>query len=58
MLTTLNSMIHYLYYVISAFLGLLLLRNLFFRKTRKSMIYDIVYAYTLIPFLLRVLHIK
>lgn len=58
MLTALNSMIHYLYYVISAFLGLLLLRNLFFRKTRKSMIYDIVYAYTLIPFLLRVLHIK
>lgn len=58
MLTNLNSMIHYLYYVISAFLGLLLLRNLFFRKTRKSMIYDIVYAYTLIPFLLRVLHIK
>jgi len=51
-------MIHYLYYILSAFLGFLLLRNLFFRKTRKSMIYDIVYAYTLIPFLLRVLHIK
>lgn len=58
MLTGLNTVIHHIYYLIAAFLGLLLLRGLFFRKTRRSIIYDIVYAYTLIPFLLRVLHIK
>ena len=31
---------------------------MFSRKTRRSIVYDIVYAYTLIPFLLRALHIK
>ncbi|EFC90646.1 MULTISPECIES: hypothetical protein [Dethiosulfovibrio] len=58
MTTVLNQVIHQIYYVIVAFFGLLLLRNLFFRKTRTSLIYDVVYAYTLIPFVLRVLHIK
>ena len=38
--------------------GLVLLRGLFFRKTRRSIVYDIVYAYTLIPFILRALRIK
>jgi hypothetical protein len=32
--------------------------RLFFRNTRKTIVYDIVYAYTIIPFLLRALHIK
>ncbi len=58
MIPFLNQIIHQLYYVIAAFFGFLLLRNLFFRKTRTGLIYDIVYAYTLIPFVLRVLHIK
>nr|WP_321500452.1 hypothetical protein [uncultured Dethiosulfovibrio sp.] len=58
MLPFLNSVIHHIYYVIVAFFGFLLLRNLFLRKTRTSLIYDVVYAYTLIPFLLRVLKIK
>ncbi len=58
MLPFLNSVIHHIYYVIVAFFGFLLLRNLFFRKTRTSLIYDVVYAYTLIPFVLRVLKIK
>ena len=58
MIPMMNSLIHQVYYVIVALCALLLLRNLFFRRTRKSLIYDIVYAYTLIPFVLRVLHIK
>lgn len=58
MIPALNEVIHQIYFVIAAFFGLLLLRNFFYRKTRKGFIYDVVYAYTLIPFLLRVLHIK
>ncbi len=58
MIPLMNTVIHHVYYVIAALCALLLLRNLFFRRTRKSLIYDIVYAYTLIPFVLRVLHIK
>lgn len=58
MLPFLNSVIHHIYYVIVALFGFLLLRNLFFRRTRTSLIYDVVYAYTLIPFVLRVLKIK
>ncbi|MEA3283866.1 MAG: hypothetical protein U9Q00_02675 [Synergistota bacterium] len=58
MTTVLNQVIHQIYYVIVAFFGLLLLRNFFFRKTRTNLIYDVVYACTLIPFVLRVLHIK
>lgn len=58
MLPFLNLVIHHIYYVIVVFFGFLLLRNLFFRKTRTSLIYDVVYAYTLIPFVLRALKIK
>ncbi len=58
MLPFLNLIIHHIYYVIVAFFGFLLFRNLFFRKSRTSLIYDVVYAYTLIPFVLRVLHVK
>jgi len=42
----------------AAAFALLLLRGLFKRNTRKTLIYDIVYAYSIIPFLLRALHIK
>lgn len=57
-LMTLDVWIHEFYFIMAAVFGLLLLRGLFFRKTRRSIIYDIVYAYTIIPFLLRALHIK
>ena len=53
-----NGIIHYIYFGLTLGIGLLLLRNLFFRKTRKGLVYDIVYAYCLIPFLMRVLFIK
>ena len=57
-LITLDSWIHEFYFIMAALFGLLLLRGLFFRKTRRSVVYDIVYAYTIIPFLLRALRIK
>ena len=54
----LQEVIRHIYFAMTAFFGLLLLRGLFKRDTRKSLIYDIVYAYTIIPFLLRAPHIR
>ena len=54
----LQSVIHQTYFVISALVALLLLTRLFRRRSRPGLAYDIVYAYTIIPFLLRALHIK
>ena len=53
-----NEAIHQFYFLMAGGVALLLIRGLFARKTRRSIVYDIVYAYTLIPFLLRALHIK
>ena len=53
-----EAFIHYTYYVMAAVIGLLLLKNLFKREKRQGLVYDIVYAYCIIPFLLRVLNIK
>ena len=52
------ELIHQIYFIMAAAFALLLLRGLFKRNTRKTLIYDIVYAYSIIPFLLRALHIK
>lgn len=54
----LQGLIHHLYFLMSAVIALLLLSRLFGRRTRPGLAYDIVYAYTLIPFILRALHIK
>ncbi len=53
-----QSVIHYAYFAMSAVVAGLLVWRLFHRRTRRSRAYDIVYAYTIIPFLLRALHIK
>ena len=53
-----NEGIQQLYFVLAGLVALVLIRGLFFRSTRRSIVYDIVYAYTIIPFLLRALHIK
>lgn len=53
-----NEIIHSIYFIMAGVCGLVLLRGLFFRKTRRTIVYDIVYAYTLIPFILRALRIK
>jgi hypothetical protein len=54
----LQSLIHQLYFLLSAVIAVLLVTRLFRRKSRPGLAYDIVYAYTLIPFILRALHIK
>jgi len=54
----LQSLIHQIYFLMSAIIAVLLVTRLFRRKTRPGLAYDIVYAYTLIPFILRALHIK
>ncbi len=54
----LQSIIHQLYFLLSAVVAALLVGRLFRRKTRPGLAYDIVYAYAIIPFVLRALHIK
>ncbi len=53
-----QEVIHQIYFAMSAAIAFLLLTRLFGRKTRRGLAYDIVYAYAIIPFLLRALHIK
>jgi hypothetical protein len=54
----LQSLIHHTYFLLSGLIAVLLLTRLFRRKTRPGLAYDIVYAYAIIPFVLRALHIK
>lgn len=54
----LEQIIHIIYFIIAGIIGYFLMRNLFRRKSRTGIVYDIVYAYCFIPFLLRVLGIK
>jgi len=53
-----QELIHQAYFLMAAAIALLLVARLFRRKRRPGFAYDIVYAYTIIPFLLRALHIK
>jgi hypothetical protein len=53
-----QELIHQAYFLLSAVIAVLLLTRLFRRKTRPGLAYDIVYAYAIIPFILRALHIK
>jgi hypothetical protein len=53
-----QEIIHQMYFVMAGLIALLLLTRLFRRTTRPGLAYDIVYAYALIPFVLRALHIK
>ena len=57
-MTPIEAIIHYTYYVMAGIICLLLLLKLFKREKRKGLVYDIVYAYCIIPFLLRILGIK
>jgi hypothetical protein len=54
----LQEVIHQIYFLLSAAVAVLLVTRLFRRKTRRGLAYDIVYAYAIIPFVLRALHIK
>jgi hypothetical protein len=53
-----QNIIQQIYFVLSAVVAVLLVSRLFRRKTRPGLAYDIVYAYAIIPFILRALHIK
>ncbi|MEA4899510.1 hypothetical protein ACH6CV_13425 [Bacillota bacterium Meth-B3] len=57
-MVVLETIIRYLYFAFAAIVGLFLLKNLFRREKRQGLTYDIVYAYCIIPFLLRLLWIK
>ena len=57
-MTLIEAIIHYTYVIMAAIMGLLLLRNFFKREKKLGLVYDIVYIYCVIPFLLRVLYIK
>jgi hypothetical protein len=54
----LQQVIHHIYFLLSAVVAVLLVTRLFKRRSRPGFTYDIVYVYTLIPFILRALHIK
>ncbi|HEY3382262.1 MAG TPA: hypothetical protein VGK32_10870 [Vicinamibacterales bacterium] len=53
-----QQVIHQIYFLMAGLAAALLLSRLFRRKSRPGLAYDIVYAYTVIPFILRALHIK
>lgn len=57
-MTPIEAIIHYTYFVMAAIIGLFFLKDLFKREKHQGLAYDIVYAYCIIPFLLRVLFIK
>ncbi|MBO4388025.1 MAG: hypothetical protein J5785_01130 [Spirochaetales bacterium] len=58
MLVFWGDLVHYLYFVIAGIIAFFLVKNLFKREKRNGLVYDIVYAYCIIPFVLRILFIK
>ncbi|MBQ0071955.1 MAG: hypothetical protein KBS81_08935 [Spirochaetales bacterium] len=54
----LENIIHIIYFVFSFIIAVYLVKHLFKRDKHKTWVYDLVYAYTLIPFVLRFLYIK
>lgn len=54
----LNEIIHIFYFVLAAFICVFLIRNLFKRTKKTGWVYDIVYAYVIITFILRILMVK
>lgn len=54
----LGNIIHILYFVFSFIIAWYLFKHLFKREKHKTWVYDIVYVYCIIPFVLRVLYIK
>lgn len=53
-----ENFIHILYFVMAGLIGLSFFKSLFKRKKNDGLVFDIMYAYCIIPFLLRVLYIK
>lgn len=53
-----EKVIHILYFVMSGLICASLLKSLFKRKKNDNAVFDLMYAYCAIPFLLRILFIK
>lgn len=53
-----EEVIHIIYFVMAGLIALSFLKSFFKRKTHPGYVYDIMYAYCLIPFILRVLYVK
>ena len=53
-----ENLIHILYFVMAGRIGASFLKSFFKRKKNKGIVFDIMYAYCIIPFLLRILYIK
>jgi len=53
-----QSIIHVLYFVLTGLILLCLVKQFFKRKKNNGIVFDIMYAYCCIPFLLRILLIK
>jgi hypothetical protein len=54
----LENVIHIIYFIMAGLIGASLLKSLFKRKKNQGIVFDIMYAYCIIPFILRVLYIK
>lgn len=57
-MVTLQNIIYYIYMLFAAVTCFFLVKHLFKREQHKGIVNDLVYAYCLIPFLLRILQIK
>lgn len=53
-----ENLIHILYFVMSGLIALSFLKSFFKRKKNNGIVYDVMYAYCILPFLLRFLFIK
>ncbi len=54
----LENLVRAIYFLMAALIGLSLIKSFWKRKTHLGVVNDIMYAYCIIPFLLRVLYIK
>ena len=53
-----ENLIHILYFVMAGLVAFSMLKSLFKSNKNQGVAFDIMYAYCLIPFLLRILYIK
>lgn len=54
----LENLIHILYFIMAGIIALSFFKSFFKRKKNQGVVFDIMYAYCIIPFLLRILFIK
>jgi hypothetical protein len=53
-----ENLIHILYFVMAGLIAVSFAKSFFKRKKNNGVVFDIMYAYCLIPFVLRILMIK